>query len=403
MAYKRPKAQLLNTSRMSISHNIQKNTLFEARVKGLADTGSAVVDHPCGLLFFVAGAWLGELVKVRVTEVKSRFGLAELVEVLEPSNHRVEPPCQYHGCSGQTCGGCSWMFVDYEAQLQAKQDRVAQAIRRFDEKAPVLPILGSGRSFGYRVRAQLKTNGKALGFVANGKRELVSVKDCLVLTTKNRATLSDLNGQLPKKEWQPSSRKKQWLTLDIDESINVDSVSVNQRLPFQQANSQQNQVMRTWLKDKVEGINKDAKVLELFSGSGNFTQVLSQAGFNNIVAVEAVAEAIDALTTQQLPGINAEVCNLFDEEAFERLFKKHKDAETLVLDPPRDGLKVKQGLFKKSSKIRNVIYISCDLATLCRDLRDFKKAGYSLIEVQPLDLTPQTPHVEVLTHLRKCR
>ncbi len=403
MSYKRPKAQLLNTSRLSAqSHpQIHKNAVFEARVKGLADTGNAVVNHPSGLLFFVAGAWLGELIKVRVLELKSKFGLAELVEVIEPSEHRIEPPCLHHGVIGKACGGCSWMFVAYSAQLQAKQERVSQALTRIDPKCTIQPILAAKQPLGYRIRAQFKTDGKIMGFVASGKRELAKIDDCVVLTDTNRATIKGLKAQLPNNEWVPSSRKKDWTTLDVDESTSIEAVSVNQRLPFKQANEQQNQVMKSWLREKLSGLNKKAKVLELFAGSGNFTQDISNSGFESIVAVEVIDEAVSALQAQGLSGVTAVTCNLFREDAFERLLRENGDTEVLVLDPPREGLKVKTGLFTKKSKIRDVLYISCDLSTLCRDLREFNEKGFRLVDVQALDLMPQTPHVEVLVHLRK--
>lgn len=374
--------------------------VFDAQVIGLAETGNAVVEHPDGRRFFVPGAWLGERVRVKVKALKNQYGIGELVELLEASPARVTPPCGFHGFAASQCGGCAWMFVDYAAQLQAKQQRVEQAIHRLVPGQPVLPILPAPEPLGYRVRAQLKTDGQALGFVANAQRQLVAVEDCVVLSEHNRATLKALRQSLPNPAWTPG-RKQDWVTLDIDESVAEKDVSVNKRLPFQQANRQQNQAMRTWLKDHLDALPRHLPVLELFAGSGNFTEVIASAGFATITAVEVVAEAIAALNARALPGVTASTCDLFDETAFADLLRRQRAAEILVLDPPRDGLKCRNGLFDRHAHLHEILYISCDLATFTRDLRDFLAAGYRLEELQPVDLFPQTPHVELLAHLRR--
>lgn len=373
---------------------------FEAQVIGLAETGNAVVEHPDGRRVFVPGAWLGERVRVKVKILKSQYAIAELVEVLEASPARIDPPCGFHGFSARQCGGCPWMFVDYAAQLQAKQERVAQAIQRLLPEPPIRSILAAPEPLGYRVRAQLKTDGRELGFVANAQRQLAAVDDCLVLSEHNRTTLRALRRQLPKWAWQPQ-RPQDWTTLDIDESVSAEEVSVNKRLPFQQANREQNRAMRAWLQERLADLPHHLPVLELFAGSGNFTEVIAAAGFTSITAVEAVPEAVAALTTRALPGVTAVTCDLFDEAAFAELLQRQRTAEVLVLDPPRDGLKCRTDLFDRRSRLRDVFYISCDLATFSRDLRDFLAAGYQLEELQPVDLFPQTPHVELLAHLRR--
>ena len=383
--------------------------LFEAWVQGLTDTGDAVVNHPDGRRFFVPGAWTGERIRVRPLEVKSQYGLGELVEVLEPAPERLVPPCPHQGFSAGKCGGCPWMMVGYAAQLAAKQARVQRALTRLQADLQVAQILVASEPLGYRVRAQLKTDGRELGFVAAGQRRLAPVQDCVVLTDHNRATLRELQTQLPNTAWHPA-HKGGWTTLDLDESVSAAGVSVNRRLPFQQVNASQNQAMRQWLAERVAPLSQQAKVLakqaqvlELFCGSGNFTQVLAAAGFSSIIAVEAVPEAVTALADLQLPGVSPVVCDLFDSAAFQRLLQDNAQAEILVLDPPREGLKVRDGLFGKHSRLREIFYISCDLATLCRDLQDMLAAGFAIVEAQPLDLFPQTPHVELLVHLRRRR
>lgn len=392
--------KLIKTSRMRVETGITAGERFEGRVKALADTGNGIVDHPSGRVFFVPGVWPGELITAQVKETKKNFGSAIVVDVLEASPERREAACAHHGFTAAACGGCPWMMVNESAQLQAKQERVAHALARIDANLKVEPIIPAPQALGYRLRAQLKTDGQTLGFVANAQKQLASVTDCLILTDKNRSTLKQLREELPARQWRPEG-KHRWTTLDIDESVDASSVSVNQRLPFQQANRQQNQVMRHWLLKKLQALPERHKALELFAGSGNFTEILAQAGFSSIVAVEAVPVAVQMLNDRQLPGVVAQICDLFAEDEFAQLVEQHRDAHVLVLDPPREGLKLKEGLLRKRGKLRDIFYISCDLATFARDVKDLYERGFHLQQVQPVDMFPQTPHVEIMAHLRR--
>jgi 23S rRNA (uracil1939-C5)-methyltransferase len=398
LAGNRPR--FISPSRTTSPSSLSKGTLFEARVESLTDTGDALVVHPNGSRVFVAGAWLGELIRVSIREAKSQYAIGDLVAVLEASAERCESPCPYQGFGASQCGGCGWMFVSYAAQLAAKQTRVERAIARIQPSLQIKPIFAAPEPLGYRVRAQFKTDGRTLGFVANGKRQLVPVEDCVILSQTNRNTMRALREQLPNSAWQPS-KHQDWNTLDIDDSTNAQAVSHNKRLPFQQANASQNEVMRAWLRSKLQDLPKTWRALELFAGSGNFTRDLAAAGFAQVTAVELAADAVNALNHLDLARVEALVCNLFDEEPFNRLLRSKGTGELLVLDPPREGLKIKGELFDKKHKLQQIIYISCDLATLCRDLKEMQQAGFNLREVQPVDLFPQTPHVEVLVHLSR--
>lgn len=392
--------RLIKTSRLSAATGITVGERFTARVKGLADTGNGIVEHPGGRVFFVAGTWLDELVEVQVKEVKKSFGIATLLQVQQQSPQRRSAPCPHHGFAADACGGCPWMMVNDRAQLQAKQNRVQQALQRIDRNIAVSPIYEAPRSLGYRVRAQLKTDGQALGFVAGGQQQLAAVQDCLVLTDKNRSTLKQLRQKLPNSEWRPANARR-WTTLDINESVDVDDASVNQRLPFMQANAEQNHAMHRWLANKFQSLPQHNKAMELFAGSGNLTKVLVEAGFSSVVAAEVMTDAVTALNQRQLPGVAAQVCDLFNEAEFSQWVAQHRDAEVLLLDPPREGLKVQEGLLHKRSKLRDIFYISCDLATFVRDVKALYLGGFELQEVQPVDMFPQTPHIEIMAHLRR--
>jgi len=375
------------------------NDQFTATVRDLGTDGSGIVEHPDGQVFFAAGVWPGETARFAVTGFKQRFGFARLVELLEPSSQRVTPPCIHHGPGSRDCGGCPWQFVSYAAQLEAKEQRVRQALSRLGLAAEMAPIWESPAIFGYRNRAQFKTDGRQLGYVAAGSRQLVPVSDCPILTPTNQATLKALLESLPNSAFRPG-RKQDWTTLDIDEELSAAAVVPNQRRPFRQGNTAQNLRMREWLKTRAGSLDKNRTVLELFCGSGNFTEVLAGAGFGRILAVEGVEDSVQELAARKLPGVEARRYNLFAEADCSRLQEQARDASILVLDPPRDGFKLARLLLTKKHRFRDVFYISCDPATFARDIEAFIGAGFRPVEIQPLDLFPHTPHVELLCWLQ---
>lgn len=376
------------------------NEQFTATVRDLGTDGSGIVEHPDGQVFFVAGVWPGETARLAVTGFKQRFGFARVLELLEPSPARVTPRCAHHGTGASDCGGCPWQFVSYPAQLAAKEERVRQALARLQLAAAVAPIWGSPEVFGYRNRAQLKTDGRQLGYVAAGSRQLAPISDCPILTSANRTTLQELLQSLPNNAFRPG-RKQDWITLDIDEEIGVAEVLPNRRRPFRQGNTAQNLRMRQWLGDRVGQLETSRSVLELFSGSGNFTEVLVAAGFAHILAIESVEDSVQALTARRLPGVEARRYNLSAEADCSQLQEQARDASILVLDPPRDGFKLAGLLLTKKHALRDVFYISCDPATFARDIEIFIGAGFRAAEIQPLDLFPHTPHVELLCWLQR--
>jgi len=162
--------------------------------------------------------------------------------------------------------------------------------------------------------------------------------------------------------------------------------------------------MREWLGNRLSGLPRELPVLELFAGSGNFTRVIAGLGFERITAVEAAPAALAELERAGLDNVAALQLDLYGEGACSRL-RRETGAPgipgILLLDPPRDGLKDAAALFApRLPPFRHVFYISCDLATFARDASVLLGAGYRTVEIQPLDLFPQTPHVEILGYFR---
>ena len=374
--------------------------LFTARVRDLASDGSGIVPHPDGQVFFVPGVWPGEFAQFRVSGFRKRHGFAQLVALEEAHPERMQPPCVHHGVGPGHCGGCPWQFMSYPAQLAAKEARVRQALAGLGLDTAVRPVLPSPLTLGYRNRAQLKSDGQNLGYVARSSRQLVDVRECPILSRHNRDTLASLRARLPEPAWRPA-RKQDWTTLDIDENLPVGEASLNSRRPFQQGNSDQNERMRDWLRQTVDTLPEDWPVVELFAGSGNFTEVLSARGFQHILAIEGQGDAIDKLAARALPGVQTLGCDLSRSAGLERAGRALAKPRLLLLDPPRDGFALMPEALARWKSLAAVVYIACDVATFRRDVRHLLEAGFTTGTIQPLDLFPHTPHVELMASFQR--
>ena len=365
---------------------------FEIVIRDLTSDGRGVGEAPDGQIVFVVGAWVSERVHVRRTRQGAKTG-TELLEVIEASEDRVEPACAHH--RRDQCGGCPWMFVSYEAQLSAKADKLRASLESFNATQIAPVVHPSPRQWGYRNRAQLKTNGKALGYLAASSHDIVDVSVCPILTMPNQVELRELREELPNNKWRPKSRQK-WVTLDIDDQRS--STLVNQRQPFRQANDDQNAAMSRWLADTLNSLALPAGGLELFCGSGNLTSVLAGCFTDHqITAVEGDDWALEQLLSLGLPNVETQRRNLFSATDIAAMSATLPAAQGIVLDPPRDGLKERDALTPLFAQSPWVVYISCNLATWQRDAHFLQEQGLCLTQVEGLDMFPQTPHLEVLS------
>ncbi len=371
---------------------------FTATVRDLTSDGRGVVAHPGGRVCFARGVWIDEVAEFELVATKGRSGVAELRTLITPSPHRIAPLCPHQGHSQGACGGCAWMFVEYSAQLQAKERRVRAALARLDRQDRVLPIRSAPATTGYRNRAQLKTDGEVIGFVSEGVRAISPIKSCAVLSAHNQQTLDALLGKLPNPAWRPRKGNR-WRTIDIDETVDAGEASIDARLPFQQPNNAQNSYMRSWLGERLEQAAHGAGV-ELFCGSGNLTDVIAPH-VPEVLAIDVSGEALAVLDHKRLAGVRAMQCDLGSAVALRRALAGSAHATLLVLDPPREGLLHRQAVFDALPGLTDVVYVSCDVASFARDVADFLKQGFDIDEVQPVDQVPHTPHVELLGRLSK--
>lgn len=365
---------------------------FIATVRDLSHKGLGVVDHPDGKVFFVPGVWPGDAGEFETVTQKKRYGFARLITLQTPSPDRVSVPCPYQGFDEKKCGGCAWMIASYESQLKHKGHIIRHSLERAGIQTEIFPILASPKIFHYRNRAQLKTNGEALGFVGTKSNHLVDIQSCMILNEKCDVIFQSLRAQLPKKEWEPS-RGYDWNYIDIDDEQDKDGIQLNRRLSFRQGNPEQNVQMKRWLFEQVS-CDKISTAVELFCGSGNFTEDIVRAKIEKILAFDISVIAIDNLK-KNWPSVKAGRCDLYCDDP-ETILGTQNQTDVLVLDPPREGFERLSAWVQAMPGLKKIVYLSCDVQTLIRDISPLLKSSWALTHVQPIDLFPHTPHTELM-------
>jgi 23S rRNA (uracil1939-C5)-methyltransferase len=375
---------------------------FNSLVRDLSHKGLGVIDCPDGRVFFVRGVWPGDEGEFEVTQDAPKYSEARLVKLTNHSLDRVSVQCPHRGPNPGQCGGCPWMMASYESQLKFKVKRLLHSLekRRVVFNHALRPTISSKEIFGYRNRAQFKTDGENIGYVSEGTNILAPIEDCLVLNQPVRKLFHQLKAILPNESFRPTG-KHHWNYLDVDDETTMDNLLINKRRPFKQGNTSQNIHMQTWVRDKFSALDLHKPIIDLFCGSGNFTQILSEVGFENTLAVEVQGVALQDLKDRELPGVRILELDMNSQGSWAKISKLQPHAKAILIDPPREGLEKRRGLFKYLDNLENIFYISCELDTFSRDAEDIIKHGWELIELTPIDLFPHTPHLEIMAHFKK--
>lgn len=380
---------------------------FTGTISHLSQKGLGVVKNTQNnLSYFVYGAWPGDHGEFEVIDKplnNKKFAYAKLVRLLQPSDQRQTPPCRYATAENHACTGCPWMIADYTSQLEQKRNRVVYAMRRvgFDTaQLAIGNIHPSPQQLGYRNRCQIKTDGVQLGFVSEDSHQIAPIEDCLVLNDACRALLKSVQQQLPNPEWQDGLTQP-WHFIDLDDDLQPQEIAIDRKRPFKQGNTAQSEWMQNWLEEKLAVRPLAAKAVELFCGSGNFTSIIAASNCTEVLAYEADATAIEQLKARQLPKVKPRIADLYDPRIWKQLQPQAGNAQILVLDPPRAGLKKHQGFFECFKALQAIYYISCNPETFARDAWFFCQHGWAIDDIQLADLFPHTSHVEMLAVFSK--
>jgi 23S rRNA (uracil1939-C5)-methyltransferase len=366
--------------------------------------------HAEGLTLFVGLAAPGDVLRVKIERKRGSVGFASIVEVVKPSTVRVEPPCPYFGL----CGGCDFQQLEYEAQLAAKVEIIRDCLHRIGHIEPIPDILmvPSPAQWQYRSRAnwQFDPKTKRLGYFARGSHEVCDVEVCAVLRPELQQTLERLREQM--REGTLSKKLTDIEAVAGDEDVSLASGTAyfrskevsrhiaNETYYFgAEAFFQINHELLELLLGEAIGEERGKLAIELYSGVGLFTLPLARR-FDQVTAVEANSRAVDYaqrnLDAAELD--NVEVANMSVAEWLKHWLGFERP-EFLLLDPPRTGAEsgVIEGVLSVAPQ--KICYVSCDPATLARDLNKLLAGGYSLDSIVGFDMFPQTHHVETVARL----
>jgi len=396
-------------------HRRKHGYLDEPQRVTLSLTDMAYEGHAIGrledLVVFAEYGIPGEEVVVEIYRRHAGIASARVVEVLHASPDRVEAPCPYYG----VCGGCHWQHISYERQLQLKRHVVQEQLRRIGkfESQPVNETVGAADPWGYRNHLRLSAGRKGdIGFMRRGSHRFLPIDRCLIADPRINDAIALLQGkgaglhqvelragvntgdlivQPDMTDREPSAppARKVYREALLGREFQISAPS------FFQSNTPQAERLVQLVGEKLDP-RPDELLVDAYAGVGTFAALFA-ADVRQVIGIEespaAVADA--AVNLAGLP--NARFIEGKVEAVLPALQEK---PDAVILDPSRVGCDpaVIEAILRLAP--RKLVYVSCDPATLARDLRLLVDGGFELLDVTPLDMFPQTYHIECVANLR---
>jgi 23S rRNA (uracil1939-C5)-methyltransferase len=387
---------------------------------GMANGGAALGRDQKGRVIFVPYAIPGETVRAEIVEDKGRFAQARLLEVISANPQRIQPRCAHFG----TCGGCAFQHIQYEAQLAYKREVVRDQLQRIGRlnAANVCPVLPHPQPWAYRIDMTFSpTADNRLGLWSPSAGAVIPIHECHIAQPALMALFADIDLELPGMRsltLRQGDDTSLLLALAVDsvEPPQLDTdipVSVAMVLPDGEA---ANLIGDNFLVQRVRGVDFRVSAGCFFYPSPPMTAQLVEvvqdyaklAGYEQVVdayagvglfsaflaphagAVSGIELNPDAIDDAAVNLAETENVSLFHGSVEEVLPHLSPAPEVMIVDPPANGLSQAAMAAIVASGPERLIYVSEDIATLARDSRQLAQQGYTLVEVQPLDMFPQS-------------
>jgi len=392
----------------------------------MAHGGDAIGRHK-GRAIFVPYAIPGEEVRAEIIDDRKRYARAKVIEVLEPSPARVEPRCPYFGYD--KCGGCQWQHIDTPVQTRMKGLVTIDQLQRIGnfENPPVFEPVPDEVGWEYRNHALFRVDPDGrLGFLAARSHDVYPIKDCLILHPLLSRLFQSLDMVYPELEWLElragtatgnlmlllQAKEEESPSLEVDFPLSIvqirhdDAVApligldyilehVHDRefrisaTSFFQVNSAQAAQLVNIVMGALDLKGRE-DVLDAYCGVGLFTAFIAEEAAS-VTGIEVNPAAVVDARHNLAHLDNA---TLLEGPVMTMIREVNRKIDAVLVDPPRTGLEpeVVDALVEHSPE--RIVYVSCDPATLARDCSRLVKQGYSLEWVQPVDLFPQTYHIE---------
>ena len=414
---------------------------MKLRIEKAIYGGDGLARIPEGKTVFVPGTLPGELVEATIATDRRSFATGKLDAILEPSPERVAPGCEYF----PRCGGCQYQHAGPAFQLQMKLDILKETLGRAHVAIQGEIASLAGPAWGYRNRIRLQAKGPRLGYLQRGSHTLLPVTHCpiaapvleqAIAVVERAAGLEDLceevefftndtQDQLLISLWpgplQRSKQKPREQALEVfAERVRVELPALigvglftqqnmkywGQRsltytacgIPYQVSLGSFFQVNRFLLPELLQLVVKNRSgrtAWDLYAGAGLFARALD---FDFVTAVESEGFSSDDLK-KNLESRPHQVVRSSTLDFLRSQSSAQVRPDLIVVDPPRAGLGKEICGHLSRIAAPNIIYVSCDPATLARDLQTLLESGYFLRTIQLVDMFPQTFHLETVTVL----
>ena len=422
------------------TNTLATGIFVELYIEKLLYHGRALA-HYGSMACFINDVIPEETVCARISEIKKQYAVASLIEILKPSPYRINPPCPLV----PECGGCQLQHIAYSHQLYWKTAAIKECLERIGRiKNPlVLPPLPSPSVFRYRSRANLKFlpgQNPLIGFYRRGTHQIIPVHECPLLVPELNNALADC--WLSAKEHPRlfsgatdlhlvySSTSRQVL-ISVRKGFMVAAQAViepghglsaalfsnqHSEVPsvyedmmgitfkrtnstFYQINMQQNIALINQVVNHIVP-SRNQSILDLYCGCGNFSLFLAREG-STVVGIDvnshAIAEARQNYSMSDLHG-----CTFLSGKVERHLRQIEAHAfESILLNPSRQGCSTEVLTHVVRINPHSIVYVSCNPATLARDLKHLTQCGYDMAAIRPVDMFPQTYHIETVVKLVK--
>jgi 23S rRNA (uracil1939-C5)-methyltransferase len=412
--------------------------------------------HKRAKTIFVPYVLPGEKVQAEIVEERPGFARAQLTRVLQPAPSRTQPPCPYFG----ECGGCHYQHISYEEQLRLKTEILRETLRRTAKLDIALEIqTHASPTFGYRNRTRFHlqaTPDIAIGYFRHASHELLPIRECPISSRLiNRALmqiwklaeLGQVPGQIGEIELFADADDEQLMAelylragrindqalIEFAGALAAAVPEVHGVASFLHADSRARvvepvkarvlrgeasmsyeaegqvyrvsagtffQINRFLVPSMIQlgvGERKGRLALDLYSGVGLFAVPLAQR-FERVVAVESSPLSVDDLRANVPANVRVSSQSV---EAYLSSVADTLKPDVIFVDPPRAGLGTTVSAQIDRLASRELVYVSCDPATLARDLKQLTSGGLKIAEMHLIDLFPQTFHIETCTVMRR--
>lgn len=336
--------------------------------------GGAGVARKDGKVYFVPFTAPGDTIRATVTRDKKKFAEARILEILTPAADREKPRCIYFG----KCGGCSYQHLPYARQLTLKHAQVAQTLRRVGRlgEVPMRPIIPAPEAYGFRNRIRVHVIDGQAGFFAHGSHDLVPIARCEIAQPAVNEALHDLRRRAIRDgDYTVAGRDRREFFEQTNDAVAAELLSLVER----------------------ELTAAHTLLVDAYCGAGFFARRLS-ARFPSVIGIEENENAIQQARRNAAPHeryLAGDVAALLGDV----LATHDPRTTTVILDPPATGLAPRVADILLASPPAEILYVSCNPATLARDLALLTRT-HRLESVTPLDMFPQTAEIEVLAVLR---